>query len=490
MNSYNPLDDQFQKKLGNMSVQPRAEMWDKIQEKLVEEADEKVLFGFANPLWLGIGAVAFCGLVAVAIWNSSYSKGDTSIIASRNPTDGASLNTTAAGSQVASRQLVEPSHPAKTDNTQILLDESRENSATKNDQTIGASQHNYGNLNSTSGKSIEIATSSKIESRLSDYSNDGSDSREAADLLLQQPIEKSNWSEQEAKIEEPKAFITEPLPDEKYLSELTIDGNLPSVLLLPRKANTKKFRLKNDGLCYGDDSPDHHFTTELYLNVGGTIKHLSSKIGDEQSYIQKRQDSETSLINLGFGGRMSYILKRDFVFKVGFDYYQLNEKFVNKNSSTRIIILIDTIQTDMGPKVVTSTYQENGFTVNRYQNKYKMIDLPVSMGYQFRQKNFLLQVNGGASMNLTFIQEGKIVNNLGTPISIDRFDPNNSDVFKTNLGVSLFGSVQLQVPLSKSNYFFVEPTIRYTLNDITRPSYGINQKLTMVGSQFGIGFKL
>ena len=488
MNSFNPLDHQFQSKLGNMSVQPRADMWTKIQDQLTEEKEEKVAFWLTRPLWMGVGLVAFGGLVALGYWMKQDHKSEFSTPAQTKVVQQGTFASTEPALRTMPKEQVAASVSGNYA-PELEVNLGTTSSGKSEAPAKAFAQKTYASPVVNTRPTIAAATAILAGTNETNQLQQSESLRTATETPVQvvEPAVIQSLVESPSSLTERANYINL-LP--ALFATAESQTHKPFELVLPKKANIKKFRAGRDGLCYGDDSPDHHFATELYFNVGGTLKHLSSKIGQEEAYIQKRKDSETSLMNLGFGGRISYVFKRDFVFKAGIDYYQLNEKFVNKNSSTRIIILIDTIQTDMGPKVVTSTYQENGFTVNRYQNKYKMIDLPFSVGYQFRQKNYLLQVNGGASVNLTFIQEGKIVNNLGTPVSIDRFDPDNSNIFKTNLGVSLFGSVQLQVPLSKSNYFFVEPTVRYTLNDVTRPNYSLRQKLTMIGSQVGIGFKL
>jgi len=504
MNTFNPLDDHYKKKFENWSVQPRADMWADIQKKMEEDNNEKPLpFWYNNRFGLILLGFIGIGLLSYAYINLNKNNQDKNLVIQtsnnlvpENPTVVSTVNTY-----------------SENENKNIIIN----NSSNKNALNIEKEENN-----SSKGENLTTFTEANTHSNKLIIKRKSNSNLNIINTSLKQKVVETNVNNEQLKTQNYKnnqkdfALLDNINSEETANQAVSIDNQITEVntndvtsklisslnksqsylqskdyqLDMNQLPLARKFKFKTDKRCYGDETPDHSLKGEIYFNGGFTNNKFDSKDGDQTTFIQNREFSETGKMNIGYGGRLIYTYKRAFNLKAGIDYYQINSKFIHKNPGTRIITIIDTIQTDAGPKVITTTSYENGYNVSQVSNKYKFIDIPITLGYQKRFSNFLIQVNAGVSLNLTFIQEGKILNNLNSPISIDRFDPKKADVYKANAGISLIASLQLQMPISKTNYVFIEPNFRYVLNDVTTSGYQLSQKMSMVGSQIGIGFKL
>jgi len=487
MNTFNPLDDHYKKKFKDWSVQPRNDMWADIQKRMESENKEKPI-----PFWMSFNNKYTFTILGIALLISTilyfyYPKSVDSIVQFNEKSSISNSNGTKP--ITLNSKIIDKSYNSENQN---ITNYANENSDIKSftSKTIFVKNDEYETRNY---KQI----SRNIKTRNSQINNLKKNNIETlannnASIIAQQILKNDNITEKNNEISsnnESRIAI-----DYTPISIVQNQHNLLNINDINLDVNklpfTKKLKIKTDKRCYGDDSPDNKLNFELYMNGGFTMNKFASKIGDQTTYIQNREFSESSKMNFGYGGRLVYTYKRTLNIKAGFDYSQINTTFIHRSPGTRIITIIDTIQTDQGPKVISSTYSENGYNITKVADKYKFIDIPITVGYQKRFSNFLLQLNAGVSFNLAFSQQGKILNNLNSPVSIDRYDTKKADIYKSNAGMSLIASLQLQMPLSKKNYIFIEPNFKYVIKDLTKSSYSLSHKVSMLGSQIGIGFNL
>lgn len=484
MNTFNPLDDHYKKKFKDWSVQPRNDMWADIQKRMESENKEKPV-----PFWMNINNKFTFTILGIALLISTFlyfnnPKSDTSIVQSNQKSSISNSNET--NSNASNTKLIDKPYDIENQNITNYKNENRDQNSLAS-KTIFVKNDEYDPRNYKQIARNIKTNNSKINNL--QKNNFESFANIKSSFITHDYIKNDNKSEEYNSNAENKIALdnkVNTLAQNQY-KLLNINDISLEVNKLPF---TKKLKIKTDKRCYGDDSPDNKLNFELYMNGGLTINKFGSKIGDQTTYIQNREFSESSKMNYGYGGRLVYTYKRALTVKAGFEYTQLNTTFLHRSPGTRIITIIDTIQTDAGPKVISSTYSENGYNITKVADKYKFIDIPITVGYQKRFSNFLIQLNAGVSFNLAFSQQGKILNNLNSPVSIDRYDTKKADIYKSNAGMSLIASLQLQMPLTKKNYIFIEPNVKYVIKDLTKSSYTLSHKVSMLGSQIGIGFNL
>jgi hypothetical protein len=139
---------------------------------------------------------------------------------------------------------------------------------------------------------------------------------------------------------------------------------------------------------------------------------------------------------------------------------------------------------------ITTVITDGIFRKTRY-NRYRSIDIPIQIGYHKPLKNgWTLGFNGGANVNITAWQKADIFdkNLQKQTVSSEINDPN--PVFRTQLGVSLIGSIAVYRQLTNRLELMIEPSVRYGLQPITRSDYALKQYYSTVGLIVGLRMQL
>ena len=118
-----------------------------------------------------------------------------------------------------------------------------------------------------------------------------------------------------------------------------------------------------------------------------------------------------------------------------------------------------------------------------------MIDIPLIVGYEMNMGRYNLSINAGAFINIRFSQKGRFLTPEGTPATFTGNIPGAFNAFKTNLGLSLYGSVAVYYALTDNMDLMIEPRIRYYLNPVTLDSYALDQSYFTGGLITGLRFK-
>ncbi|MEM8909712.1 MAG: hypothetical protein AAGD05_17825, partial [Bacteroidota bacterium] len=180
----------------------------------------------------------------------------------------------------------------------------------------------------------------------------------------------------------------------------------------------------------------------------------------------------------------------------GLVYSQITEvfEFADEDAisvTTTIEYTIDPINGDTISRNEVTTVQP-GQRVKTTYNKYRMLDIPIILGYEWYFKKFSLDVNAGAYFNMLFRQKGDILA-PGTepePVSISSKNSNAYPAFRDRLGVSLYGSIGFNYNLNQDVQLLLEPNFRYQLKSITIEDYQLDQKYLNVGLLVGVRFRL
>jgi len=277
----------------------------------------------------------------------------------------------------------------------------------------------------------------------------------------------------------------ETLPTSKIAS-LPIKNNFPETI--NRLAQKVRFK-KRDKLCYGDNAPDHLFALETYTSISLIDKSLTSKSSQYNALLSEKNNNEKGLLAWGLGVRGIYTYKRDWNMRLGLEYNQIREQFTHRDPTTKITTYIYTIQTENGPKEITTTKTEKGVMVTQTVNQLNFMEIPVSLGYRFRNTKWSVGVNLGASFGLLLDPSGNTLDENKNKVTFDELAQKGKPAFANTTGTSLMGSIRFEMPFKNESYVFFEPTLKYQLKSISGASYPIAQKYNFTGTQIGLGFK-
>lgn len=263
-------------------------------------------------------------------------------------------------------------------------------------------------------------------------------------------------------------------PFDKKLSTLNHTNQFKSVIICPAD------RGRTDWFLEAYVSPD------IAIN---SVTNVSAS----SLYMAKKDSSEAMQIGYSAGIRLVKPITENILLKAGINYTQANQKYVYRTENevkTTTVVTVRTIIRAPGDTIVvqdTSVLQTVGFKNNTVSNRFRSFDIPVTVGYQFGDEDLKFGINAGAVFNITSWYQGVT---LDSTLAVAPLAKTGNGVYKTNVGLGLYGSISVVKKLSEGMHIFAEPYFRYNLSDMTTPQASFKQKLSFGGLQVGLRFNL
>jgi hypothetical protein len=253
--------------------------------------------------------------------------------------------------------------------------------------------------------------------------------------------------------------------------------------------HTRQF--KNVIIC-PTDRRNTDWYLEAYASPDVAIKSVSN-ISATSLYMLKKDSSEHMQVSYSAGLRLVKPITNNILLKAGIQYSQANEKYVYRTENevkTTTVVTVRTIIRAPGDTVViqdTSVLQTIGFRNNTVKNRYRSFDIPVSVGYQFGNDDLKFGINAGVIINVSSWYQGVI---LDTSLATVTLNKSGNMIYKSNVGLGLYGSISVVKRLSDEMHVFVEPYFRYNLSNITTAQAPFTQKFSLGGLAVGLRFNL
>lgn len=251
--------------------------------------------------------------------------------------------------------------------------------------------------------------------------------------------------------------------------------------------------IKNIIICPSDKNlRNTDWDLEVFASPDLSFKTVSSNTASQQ-FMSRKDSSESARVGFTAGFRIVKPLNDRFLIKAGLQYSQINENFTYKTADeikTITVITVRNITLANGTVVTVSDTSVLQQAVNKYNtvhNRYKSIDVPVLMGYQFGNDDLKIGINAGVVVNLSSSYKGVMLDSTLSPQPIDK---NNSVGYKTNIGVGLYAGFSISKRINYNTSVFAEPYLRYNLSDITTPQSVYKQRFSVGGLSLGLRFNL
>ena len=178
----------------------------------------------------------------------------------------------------------------------------------------------------------------------------------------------------------------------------------------------------------------------------------------------------------------------------GVAFTQISEVYSNNSTQSETVIdpmgiqkrIInitgDTIDV-IGPveTTVTSTFSK------KYYNTYRMIDIPVFVGYQYDFGDWKTDFSLGVFANLFLATEGRIPNTPTTDLDLST---NGDDVYRSRVDYSLQFGIGVSKSLTDKLSLRINPTLRYYSKNFIKENYGLSQKYLLFGGTLGLRMDL
>jgi hypothetical protein len=214
------------------------------------------------------------------------------------------------------------------------------------------------------------------------------------------------------------------------------------------------------------------FLLEGFVGPSVAFKTLDLNGSDTPNYLKRRLETENRRASWTAGVRAGWLIDGKFLLRAGLQYTAINERFdfYDPNEVDTFISIVQGIR--------DTNYVYGERFVNS-PNRFGMLDLPITIGYEFGRGHLGVDIFGGAAINLLFQKSGKIIDLKDKPTDLR---PN----FRTNAGLSVLAGVQFFYQTDKNTRIFVEPHYQHVLRSVTKSANPISQKYGV--ASLAVGF--
>ncbi len=248
----------------------------------------------------------------------------------------------------------------------------------------------------------------------------------------------------------------------------------------------RPFRIKNRTSCYGFTPKYQAFLLDAYISPVFADQKLAAKNPDFLTYKNRRSDAEHYSMGAAVGLRAS-VVRGGLVARGGLEYTQFTEVFdhqVSNYADTTIRIRKVTIGNET--HTISDTTIAFGELSEKIYNRFGLLNLPVSVGSEFRFGKFGLSLNAGVSANLLFWKKGQVLEAKLGSIDVSPGRTNLKKYFENNAGLSAFGSLQGFYKLKNGTRVFVEPYFQRVLKPVSLPTAPVEQRYDFYGIKLGL----
>lgn len=229
---------------------------------------------------------------------------------------------------------------------------------------------------------------------------------------------------------------------------------------------------------------------KFYIDAGFTpqwaFRTLQAKSPEYEQYAELREETERPRLSYGAGARLSMVTDFGLALRSGISFTQINEKF-NYTDNSEEKITITNIYGPNGEFIRTDTLIEFGAHQQTAHNRYRMVDIPLILGYEIHRKKWTLAFNGGALFNLSLQAKGEFYSpEAMQPLDFPSDNVNTVPAYRQNIGVGWFASIGLHYHLGGGLQLMLEPQLRSFPQSITHEDYVLDQQYLTSGLTLGL----
>lgn len=483
------LFDKFiRDKLGNHPSPVPGGMWERIAAE--EKRRTRAAWLQAPRLYMWLAALLLLISGGAWLWQQSASSSNT---LSHQPNQSLSNNkstlpSAAAGNNSGDRNSAAtgtiPADSLNSLNGTTNLINDAASSATGGNTGIAGADNNTTYLHEPAGRNTDAGSSNANASQFNSswgtnglpaVNSDGSSNRRSADALQQQPFA-------------PGFATTDSIARYEWL-QASQAASLKS--LLNKQANKKMMPVIQCPNLGGPLRNDLY--VELYASPDYVMKSSTANPG-YSNYLVRKDSAESMRTSFTVGARFSKSLSEHLLAKAGFQYSQVNERLTTQVENERKLVTVITTHTIVptpGDTMVvrdTSSYEQIGYRKKTTANRYKSIDIPLLLSYEWGNDQWKFAVNGGAIINLYSWYSGQILDTSFNAVSINAKGAQST--YKRNIGVGAYAGFSVMRTISDNMEIFAEPYFRYNFSNMTQPGQTFNQKFKTAGLSLGIRYRL
>lgn len=236
--------------------------------------------------------------------------------------------------------------------------------------------------------------------------------------------------------------------------------------------------------CYSFSSRRKPFLgVEVYAGPAYYPRQLSGETVEDNIYIKRRNETESSELSFLAGARMGLYFRKVSI-KLGLEYQQIYEQFNYRNlNDYRIVTIYDTNHVEIG----RDTFP--GQRTIRNHNYHRLINIPLSLAYHHRIGRSQLSVEPGIAVNVWSRHQGVIYNSQIKPIALNSPNDQGTVIFKNRVGFSASLNFQWLTPLTSRVDIFAAPGLQYYFSPFNTGTYSLDQNYWSLQLKLGMRYK-
>ena len=487
------FDQLFQRQLGNFEAPVAADMWDRVKPK--EKDDRKFFYWMRFPMAAAIIGSLFLGGIFASfvlyqnyihnqqtksgtqvLWDSSHEKNvpspePTPVPAVIPDTDSKKATVPPAAENSSSNNGVPPQDNVASENKGGTHLPKAGGLFVKKQKTNQSIQSGFVIPNAENNRQISATNGTK-------------DNAKAEDILpVYANTNPLDNTEGFRKLAHPYPTIA--MERNGYPNNQEITALNKQQLSLP-KINCPTVRSRNK---WDDFNKDWYADT--YISPDYSLQTVNN-ISASQQYLKQKDSAERMQVGFTAGVRLVKPLNNHLQLTTGLQYSQINQKYVYRSENEIKLTPVVTVRTIIrapGDTVTvrdTSIVQTIGFKNKVEKNRYRSIDIPILLGYQFGRGSVKVGINAGVIVNVSSWYEGVILDSSLAIVPLQK----GSQVYKSKVGLGLYAGINVTKELNKDMQLFVEPYYKHSLNNITTGSLPYQQKFGTAGVLMGVRWSL
>lgn len=185
--------------------------------------------------------------------------------------------------------------------------------------------------------------------------------------------------------------------------------------------------------------------------------------------LRNQRNGTESFVNSFTTGLELSLKVRNWSVYTGAHYTQINE---------RVNYVLDNVERIKDGVPVTGSLELSII------NRFRMLSVPVYVGYEYRRGAWGLEALAGVNLGLMMDVSGRVFDEL----SLDYVEYQTGDrvsPYKENFGMSYVGAMSLSYYTGYGQSFFLRPSFVYYPGSFTKDGYGIEQKYKTIGLMAG-----
>ena len=225
-----------------------------------------------------------------------------------------------------------------------------------------------------------------------------------------------------------------------------------------------------------------------YIEIYGGPDYVFRSYSDDTAnsvYLQQRKASVKYQFAYSAGIRYTKVFGSGMSIRTGVNYSQINEKFKSENGRITQNVYIINSNGD-----TTGSYAQTGTQYKTSTNKYKSIDIPISVGYELGNGRLHANVNAGATINISSSQKGFMLDYSGDAVDISSGKSSSVYQYKTKAGVSFIAATSIYYKLNEKLHVMAEPYVKLSLSPMTKPEISLREKFHTAGLRLGVRMDL